>query len=319
MSEHVVASGDAAGLKTVIETTAVAGDKVIVPRGAYDFSGIGKVTVNKELEIEGEGRLSTMSWGAAASHGFELAGNVLLENVKIRRLAFTATFGSSNPLDGISYLNDGGGGHLLRHLVVEECLFSGWRNGLQLVGTTPNGLGQLVSVRGCEVVSSRVRGVRAEQLTLVHLDDCQVTSAGQNGVYFNECQGVKLTGNRVAGNNTLNGTTELGDAQVALAGCDAFAIFAHICDAMPSAGSATKKAIVISDCKGGETGGITIAPAAFFSDNYGVRLINGCTGIRMGAMGFTNILVTNSLTFDPTCAPALLHAWTVSQHAVPRA
>lgn len=319
MAEFVVASGDAAGLKTVIETTAVAGDKVIVPRGAYDFSGIGKVTINKELEIAGEGRQSALNWGAAASHGFELAGNVALGNVKIQRLALTATFGSGNPLDGISYANDNVANHLLTSLTLEDLLLTGWRNGAFVLGAAPNGVGSGVLIRNCEVVTNRTRGIRVELMGQVRISQNKVTGAGQNGIYVNECLGLRLDGNEAGGNNTLNGSAELGDAQTAIAGCDGFVVSAHAVGSMPTAGGATKKAVVISDCRSGEIYGVSVVCASLLSDNFGVRLISSTRGVRMGALGFTNVPQTNTLTFDATCAPALMHAWTSSQHAIDRA
>lgn len=314
MSLIEVPGGDATGLRAAIEAIASDGDEIRVGRGTFGLST--QLNVSKRIHLR-MSRDTVLDWSTNASHGIVLAGNIALGPVVIEGGTLQATFASSNPLDGISYTNDGVANHLLTELEVRGTRLTGWRNGAFLLGVaSPEGRPAGVRFDRCKVDTNRTRGIRAEVCSRVAIVDCEVTGAGQNGVHLNNVIRARIEGGKIGGNNTLNGAAEEGDAQCLVKQVHSVLVVDVLFDGLPSAGGAQKKHLVLSNCRGGLIGANTYKASAQLADNYGVRLISGTRGVSVLPGSYLNIPDTQVLSWpnDGSVTPSFLYPWTGSVH-----
>ena len=289
MALLAVTAGDEASLRTVT-AGAVAGDVVAVPSGTYALTATwtvtAGVTIQPSLAVAGAAGPVNVTVNAAR-HGLVIDNSAATVNrLTLRGIRLTGSGGAT--LDGISFV--GTAGKKLTNCLIEGCDLSGWRNGISLVAAdVGSGAGVYVEVRGCDVSTNRVRGMHLTNLSMCAVRRCEMNGNGANGLYAQSCINFSLHESASEGNNTLNGTTLEGDAQVLIKTCHAFTVGALDVESMPTAVGTCKVGLAVANCYGGAVIGYNVAQTAYQPDSVGLRLSNGSRAVRLDQMTYSYI------------------------------
>lgn len=282
MSTITVAAGDAASLRTAIETTAVVGDVVQVPRATYSL--VAAITVNKGIRIVGEGGEGTIIASSGAVHGLVIdptaaAGN-LIDRLFISDLSFSGD--GVNNLTGIRTNNVAG--KTIKDLNIERCTVSGFTNGISIGGGTMTTL--YPRLEKCRVTNNLEQG-----MTVVF---------ASAGLRIEQCVAVA--------NNLNNNASASANAQVLISKCNNFIVDGLDANTMPTAVGATKCGLAVAQCIGGNIRALTVSQAAFQSDSIGLHLMTpSCKGISMDGLGYS--FITSPIVTDAGCeAPWIRNA-----------
>lgn len=313
MSAIEVFSGDAAGLRTAIETMAQDGDTVLVQKGTYAFTT--QLTISKRIQIVGEGRQDTiLSWGVSSSSGLVIDNTAARSDIRLRDMAVRATPGDTHPVHGLLWQDQGLGTN--SDLTVDNCEFSGWQKGVLLQGDsgTPVYSNRFV-MRQVRALNNRQEGFRIDTCNMLSLTDCLASGNGTAGFIFQSIVGLRIAGMKSDGNNTGLGSSEESNAQGLLKACHGFTVNGIRFENLPTSGMRT--CLTVSNCRAGHIGGMSISTPTYNASNRGLRLTSGTRALSLMPIAYNasfDELAVMSWDNAGTIQPSLFYPWTCMVH-----
>ncbi len=271
------------------------GDRIYFPSPGPYVAPPGGWRISKSLELFGDGPGDGTIAGAssivpdASGNAFVLDSTVTLVNIALHDLLVVGAAGAKGRRAPVRLTQSDLGTHTLSGLRIERVEFVAVAgDAILLDGGARNAIMQ-VSITDCEINSAGGNGVTLRNTPVTSLRGGYIHDCRGFGLYGEAALGVRLFGVAFE-HNQLEGRSNDQDSQLRLKLCHGFTVIGGHFEEFSSVSRPARTAITIENCRGGQlSSNVFMKNAARISGSRGILIHGASQDIDVGSNSYWRV------------------------------